>query len=305
MYSYSNKTSKIKFDGRNIMISIVVTLSNNSKIAKKSIQSILDNKIKEKIELILIIPTPEIEEIANEFKKRNNFITFLKNSRKGKSFDLNLVLKILKGRIWIFTGGEAYVGEDSLNKMITEFSNEITGCVIGRPVSINKKDNLFGFWSNLLFEAGAHSIRKELNKKGKFFEGTDYLFAFRNNITKNIPLDVAGDTIIPYLTIKKGYKIKYAEQVKVYVKNPENIREFVKQKIEAAKSHEYLESYAPFFPKVKSFRNEVREGTFSALRYPSNFKEFIWTIELFFVRLYIWAKVKLNKNFSFNKKKPS
>jgi len=274
------------------MISVVINLSNFPLMAEKSIQSVLNNKIKEKIELIVLIPNSKVEEVVNRFKKRKINLLSFNNSKKGKSFDLNLIFKILKGRIWIFTGGDSYLGTNSINQIISSFSNEFIGCVIGRPISINKKDNLFGFWSHLLFEAGAHNIRKQLSQKGKFFEGTDYLFAFRDNITKNIPLNVAGDTIIPYLTTKKGYQLKYAEKAGVYVKNPTNFHEFIQQKVEAAKSHEYLESYAPFFPKVKSFKNEVKKGVFESLKYPSNLKEFFWTILLFFTRLYIWIKVK-------------
>ncbi|MEK6913527.1 MAG: glycosyltransferase family 2 protein [Nanoarchaeota archaeon] len=276
------------------MISIVLTLSGNPLIAEKAIQSVLNNKIKERFELVVLNLNKRTEEIVNKFKKKNFKISSFNNSRKGKSFDLNTVFKILKGRIWIFTGGDAYVGEDSICKIINEFSDGAVGCAIGRPISINKKENMFGFWSHLLFEVGAHSIRKELNSKGKFLEGTDYLFAFKNNLTRNIPLNVAGDSIIPYLTIKKGYKVKYLEEAIVYVKNPATFGSFIKQKVDSAKSHEFLESYAPFFPKVKSFKNEVKRGTLEALRYSSNVKEFMWVILLFFIRLYIWAKVKLD-----------
>jgi cellulose synthase/poly-beta-1,6-N-acetylglucosamine synthase-like glycosyltransferase len=98
--------------------------------------------------------------------------------------------------------------------------------------------------------------------------------------------------MVPYLATKKGYKVKYAEDAFVYVKNPTNIRDFVKQKVRTAKSHEALGDYAPFFPKVKSLKNEIKKGTFSALAYPKNLKEFWWTGILFAVRLYIWLIVK-------------
>ncbi len=274
------------------MISIVITSSNEPENVKKAIQSVLNNKIKEKYELLVVVPDEATEKIVKEFRKTHKQIFHFKDSEKGKSFALNLIFKILKGDIWIFTEGDVYVGDNSINEILSPFKDETVGCVTGRPVSINPKDDMLGFWSHLLYEAGAHTIRKELNAKGSFLECSGYLFAFRNNITKNIPLNVAEDSMIPYLATKKGYKVKYAEDAFVYVQNPTNIRDFIKQKVRTAKSHEALGDYAPFFPKVKSLKNEIKKGTLSALSYPKSFKEGWWTGILFAVRSYIWFLVK-------------
>ena len=274
------------------MISIVITSFKEPEPVRRAIESILKNKIKEKYELIIAAPDKETANVVKSFSKKNKRIKYFKDPGKGKSYALNLIFKILKGRIWIFTDGDVYVNKDTINEIIDKFNDPLVACVTGRPVSINDKNTLLGFWSHLLYDAGAHKIRKELDEQGKFLECSGYLFAFRNNITKNIPLNVAEDTIIPYLTIKKGYKIRYADKALVYVKNPTTIKDFIKQRVRTAKAHETLEEYAPFFPKVKSFRNEVKKGTIWALSYPKNLKEYIWTITLFFTRLYIWGIVK-------------
>jgi cellulose synthase/poly-beta-1,6-N-acetylglucosamine synthase-like glycosyltransferase len=274
------------------MISIVITSSTGSKPTRKAIEAIFNNDIKEKYELIIITSDKATEKIVNEFKKTHKQIKCFKDSQKGKRFALNDVFKILQGRIWIFTEGDVYVGKGGINEFLRLFENPKIGCITGRPISTNSKKNMLGFWSHLLCDAGAHSIRKELNEKNCFLECTSYLFGFRNNITKNIPLDVAEDSIIPYLATKKGYNVKYSEKATVFVLNPTNLKDFINQKIKTAKAHEALEEYAPFFPKVKSFRNEIKKGTYRALAYPKNLKEFFWTIILFFIRFYIWMKVK-------------
>ena len=273
------------------MISVVLTPLGEPKLVEKTINSILNNKIKEEYELIIITSDKITENIAGKFIRKNNQIKLFKNPGKGKSYALNLIFKILKGRIWIFSEGEAYIADNAINEIIEIFNDETIGCISSRPVSLNSRNNLLGYWSHLLFDA-AHKIRKELDTKELFLECTDYLFAFRDNITKNIPLNVADDSIIPYLVTKKGYKVRYAEKAIVYARNPANIHDFIQQKVMAARAHESLEDYAPFFPKVKSFTNEVKKGTFLALAYPKNAKEYFWTFLLFFTRLYIWMKVK-------------
>jgi len=302
VYKFAIKNSKTEYNGGN-MISIVITSFNEPENVKKAIHAILNNNIKEKYELLVVAPDEATEKVVKEFKKKNKQIVYFKDPGKGKSFALNLVFKILKGNIWIFTDGDVYVGDNSINEIIRLFENEEVGCVSGRPVSINPKDNMLGFWSHLLFDAGAHNIRHELNNKNSFLECSGYLFAFRNDITKNIPLNVAEDSMIPYLATKKGYKVRYAENAFVYVKNPANIRDFVNQKVRTAKSHEALGDYAPFFPKVKSLKNEIKKGTLAALAYPKNIRETFWTGILFAVRLYTWFLVKweervLNRRYS-------
>lgn len=274
------------------MISVVITSFNEPELAKRAIESVLDNNIKDKYELIVVAPDKETEKIVKNLGKKNRQLRYFKDPGKGKSFALNLIFKELKGDIWIFTDGDVHIDKNAISEIIEKFRDKRVGAATGRPISTNPRGNMLGFWSHLLFDAGAHMIRKELDSKNKFIECSGYLFAFRNDITKNIPLNVAEDSMIPYLAMKKGYKVKYAENAKVYVKNPTSFREFVKQKIRTAKAHETLEDYAPFFPKVKSFKNEIKRGTFSALRYPKSFIEYIWTFELFFARLYIWLKVK-------------
>ena len=149
---------------------------------------------------------------------------------------------------------------------------------------------MLGYWSHLLYDAGAHRIRSELAKEDKFLEGSGYLFAFRN-IIKDFPIDVAEDTVIPYFFYQKGYKIGYAENAKVYVKNVNNWKDWIKQKVRTAKAHETLDKYAPDFPRVKSFKNEIIQGWHRALSYPQNAKELAWTFPLFAARLYVWANV--------------
>jgi|SRR3989344_3130860 len=273
------------------MISITITSFKEPLLVKRAILAILENNPKN-YELIVAAPDKETEEVTKNFKNKN--IKYFKDPGKGKSLALNQIFKILKGKIWIFTDGDVYLNKNAIEEILKPFEDKNVGCVTGRPVSLNKKDTMLGFWSHLLYDAGAHNIRKELNKENKFLECSGYLFAFKNNITKNIPLNVAEDTMIPYLTMKNGYKIKYAEKAIVYVKNPTTLKDFIKQRVRTAKAHETLVEYTPYFPKVKSFRNEIKKGSIWALKYPKTFKEYIWTFLLFLIRLYIWALVKID-----------
>ncbi len=262
------------------MISIIITSFNEPNL-ERAIKEILNQKINYKYEIIVVAPDENAEGLSKKYKTK-----YFKDSGNGKSFALNLLLKKIKSEILILTDGDVYLGNNSINEILNLFKDKKIGVVSGRPVPEESKENKWGYFAHLLFY-GAHKIRKKLFKENKFLECSGYLFAFRN-IIKKFPLDVAEDTIIPYLFFKKNYKIGYAEKALVYVKNPNNFKDWIKQKKRTAKAHQNLLKYYPNFPRVKSFSNETKFGLFWALSYPKTIKEMYWTIQLFFIRFYMW-----------------
>jgi len=279
------------------MLSIVITAFNEP-LLYRAIDAILFQKIDEEYELIVAAPDKETENLVKEYKKKYSNIRYFKDPGKGKVYALNLLFKELKGRIWILTDGDVFLDNGAINKILKVFEDKKIGCVTGRVICENPRYTLYGYWGKLLADCGAHRIRKKLSEEGKFLECTGYLFAFRNNnIIKNIPVDVAEDSIIPYYFWKNGYKIGYVENARVFVKNPTIIKDWLKQRKRTADAHTKLKYYAPDFPKIKSFKNEAFKGIFWIWSYPKTSKEFIWTIELVFVRLYMWLSLYYDIHF--------
>ena len=271
------------------MISIIITSYKEPRTVGKAVEAVLASKFKEKREVIVAAPDAETAKVIKTYKQ----VAYFKDPGKGKSYALNQLFKKAKGDILVLTDGDVFFDTNTIAKLIAQFKDKKVGCVTGRPVATNKKTTMLGYFSHLLVDAGAHAIRGKLDKEGKFIEGSAYVLAMRNEV-KHIPTDVAEDAIIPYLLWKKGYKVKYAPKAKVYVKFPETVKDFIKQKVRTAKAHSKLEQYAPDFPRVKGFWNEIKFGTVRALAYPRNIKEFFWTLFLFPLRLYIWIRVGID-----------
>ena len=271
-------------------LSIVITSFKEPNI-DEAIKAILTQNIPYEYELFVVAPDEATRKVTEKFKKSYKQVKFFKDPGKGKSYALKLVMKKLDGDITIITDGDVCLAENSIREIVKPFENNKIGVVTGRVVSINNKSNMLGYWSHVLCDAGAHSIRQELHEKAEFLECSAYLMAFRSNVIAEFPLDVAEDAYIPYMFYKKGYRIAYSPNAQVLVKWPTNFNDWVKQKIRTAKAHETLDKYAPDFPRVKSFKNEIIQGWHRALSYPQNAKEFAWTFPLFAARLYVWANV--------------
>ena len=273
------------------MISIIITAFKESKTIGKCIQAIISQNINQDYELIVSAPDKETLDISKEYQQKNKNIQLFKDPGKGKSFALNLLLPKLKGDIIILTDGDVYVSNNSINEIIKEFEKDKkVGCVCGRPVPQEDRKTKFGFWANFLFDS-AHRLRRKLKQENKFLECSGYLWAFKNNIIKEFPLDVAEDSVVPFLFNEKAYKISYAEEAKVYVKNTDNFKDWIEQKTRTVKAHEKIAKYVDTkkAPRTKTFFNELK-GIFYILTYPKSIKEFFWILQLVFARLYIWIK---------------
>ena len=271
------------------MIDVIITSFNEPKTIGNAIDSFLKQDLKEKYNIWVVAPDKETLEIAKSYSKNNENVKTFVDPGKGKSYALHEILPKLKGEIIVLSDGDVFVKKNSLKYLVKPFEDKKVGCVTGRPVSLDDKNNIFGYWSHLLCDAGAHKARLKRYKKRKFLECSGYFWAFRNNVIKKFPLNVAEDSIVPFIFAEKKYKIAYSPKSIVYVSFPKNLKDFIEQKKRTAKSHEKIPKYVNVknIPQTKTFKNELLEG-YNIFFYPKNLKEILYTITLIPIRLYIW-----------------
>jgi len=274
-------------------LAIIITSFKEPK-TERAIESILNQKISKPFRIIVSAPDKETQDIVKKFSKKDKRVELFKDPGKGKSLALNQLLPTLNEDIFILTDGDVFLSKNAIQEIENLFNNSTIGCLTGRPAPEENRETKYGYWANFLFEQ-AHLMRQESFIKNRFLECSGYLFAFRNKILKSFPLDTAEDTVIPYFFWEKGYKIGYLENAKVFVKNVDNWKDWIKQKVRTSLAHENLEDYVDvnITPRTKTFKNEAK-GFFNLFSYPKNLKEFFWSINLLFARLFMWFKVIFN-----------
>lgn len=285
------------------MIHIIITSYKEPKATVRAVQTFLDQKIKEDYKILVVDPFPETEEFLKKHIKQKN-VEFVLDPGEGKGYALNLLFQEYgstnQNDLFILTDGDVYVSQNAVAEILKKFKDEKVGCLTGKPVPTDKRNTKYGYWSHLLF-AGIDRARKRFAQKKQFFECSGYLFAIRKGVILEFPTNTSEDSIIPYLFWKKGFNIEYADKAEVYVKNPNNWKDWINQKVRNIKAHENLNALAPDMPRTKSFFNEIKHGWFFLFTFPKSFKEFFWTLQLFGARLYIYFKafkeLKSNKNY--------
>jgi len=170
----------------------------------------------------------------------------------------------------------------------------------GRPVAMNKKNSMFGYWGHLLSDAAHHRRIITMNKREgnyylsdqEFFPMSGYIMAVRN-FNFDIPPNVlSDDAYLSYSIRNIGKEIAYAPLAKCYVKYPTNLKDYYKQKVRSLGGFIQLEEFGVFQKdkQSRSFLIELKYASF-VLKYATNLKEFIWSLTLFPVRLITWIKI--------------
>ncbi|MDA2921845.1 glycosyltransferase [Patescibacteria group bacterium AH-259-L07] len=280
------------------MVSIVITSYQEPKTLPKAIEAVLACIDKwgvkhGEFEVMVIGPDKDTQHIAGIYPE----ITYIKDKGRGKPAALNIALKTVRGEIIILTDGDVVIGENSIEKIYLPFRNKNVGAVSGRPVTINSRKTLFGYWSHFLTHA-AHQMRLH----GKAFPCSGYLYAIRNAIN-HIPENLfSEDAYITKVIRKKGYDVVYAPHAKVYVKYPDNLSDWLKQKIRATGGYiqkiknqkgriKFGQQRLAKIKNTRSFGQEIFNGIWLFFSYPKNLKEFWWTVLLYMTRLYLWFMI--------------
>ena len=286
------------------MIDVLINSYNEPKSTLRSVTTFLEQYSGDDLRVTVIDPFPEVENFLRKNIKDKRFNFFL-DPGEGKSYSLNLIFQELgsnnKDDLFISTDGDVFVSDNAISEILKTFEDKTIGALTARPVSIDSRNTKYGYWSHLVVD-GIHQTRKKLSEEQKFFECSGYLFAIRKGVIFDFPLETSEDSIIPYLFWKNSYKIKYLSEVEVYVKNPDNWKDWLNQKIRNIKGHENLNKIAPDMPRTKSFLNEIKHGWHYLFTFPKNLKEFYWTIQLYFARIYLYQKafqdIKQNQKYS-------
>lgn len=290
------------------MISIIITSWKEPNTIAKCIRCIADRKysgLDRDFEILQLSPDRETlfagEKEAKRLKLTNSKYIQIQDPKKGKPYALKMAIQRAKGDILIFTDGDTYFGKGAVKSLLEPFKDEEIGGVSGRPVSNDKKNNIFGYWGHLLSDSAHHRRCKQMVKQKKeeyyksdktFFPMSGYIMATRKP-TFSIPNDVlSDDAYISYSIRNKGKHIAYAPNATCYVKYPKTLEDYYKQKVRSIGGFIQLKQYG-VFKKDKQSRSIFIELPYAlfVLSYAKNIQEFIWSLSLFPIRLLTWLKI--------------
>lgn len=272
--------------------SVIITAFKESKTIKKAITSIANQKMAD--EIIVIAPDDETLNQAEKLKSIFKELRILRDPGEGKPQALNIAVSKSKGDILILTDGDVFVSENSIKPLLDKFDNPKVGAVTGRPVSIDNKNYMFGYWGHLLSSI-AHQRRFQYIKNGKRIFCSGYLFAIKKSLFPKLKKEILSeDGFVSHIVYEKGFRIEYCPSSIVYVKYPRTFKDWINQKRRSVGGYNQIKALLGV--NIRSFGQES-SGALSLFRYVKSLKESYFLIMLFLARIYLWLLIYRDINF--------
>ena len=286
------------------LITLIVTAAKEPNTIDKCLIHLLDpelNGMKNlsnfQLEIITVIPDNETNEVASKtiekFKKSIIRHVKLIDPWKGKPTALNMAFKAAKGDYLVLTDGDVFFCKNALYNLLNKLvKGNKYGAVTGRPVSDDKRNNFWGYIGHLLASAADHKRKITMTDNNKFFVMSGYIMAMKNmHIT--VPKDcLSDDAFISYLLYNQKLNIGYEPTACVNVKYPKTYKDWMDQKTRSVGGYMQLWTYGVVRndTKARNFWKELAYFLFP-VRYSRNLKEFLWSLALYPLRLFLWIKI--------------
>jgi len=272
------------------MITCIITAFNESSTIEKAIYSMKLSCMKAQVDYEILVLAPDAETLAAARNCSVKNVKVIKDPGKGKPTALNIAFKEAKGDLYVLSDGDVFVNQYAIRELIHNISKKkYIGIVSGRPISMSPRDTKYGFWSHLLTDM-ADKTRKKANGN---FVCSGYLYALRPGIVDSIPTDcLSDDAYISYKVIENGYYLDYAPSAQVFVKYPDNFKDWMNQKKRSTGGYTQLKEEYNMEPikEMRSFKQEAK-GLLSVVSYGKSIKELWWIKLLIFARIWLWLNI--------------
>lgn len=274
-------------------LSVIITAFREPRTVGPAIESFLA-QVPEDAEILVVSPDPATISVVDEYAARDPTVRHVADPQRGKPTAVNAGLAAAEGEIVVLSDGDVLVAEDALAPLLEPFEEPEVGAVSGHPISVNRRDNVLGYWSHVLTD-GIHRMRLARDRKvrgGKpqFLLCSGYLFAFRAELIEKVPADaLAEDAVISHRIAQQGARIRYAPDARVYVRYPTTYSDWLNQKVRSAGG--YAQRYVRGSPyRMRSAWLEARSA-WRALVYAETFQELGWSVLLLLARVHLWLLV--------------
>lgn len=196
----------------------------NQKLCKVAIREII---------VVSSASTDRTDDLVRDYAMQHSEVTlYTQTRREGKSSAINLFMKHAREQILVVVSGDVIPAENTIELIVSSFSDAAVGATGGKPVPVNESVSLIGYSVNLLWRLH-HRMALISPKLGE-------MIAFRK-VMDSIPQESAVDEAsIEAIVKQNGLQLRYIPEAVIHNKGPENIADFIKQRRRIQNGHLWL-----------------------------------------------------------------
>lgn len=272
-------------------ISLLITAWNEPISVARNVQTVLNSRLN--LEIVVVAPDLETRNAAINIFQINGYTNFkiLTDPQTGKPNAINLALEEINSDWIICTDGDIVLYQDSIITLVEQIQNMKLnyGAVSARPISIDSKDNFWGYIGHLLADS-AHVKRSQ----GSNYFVSGYLCAYQKSKISTLPSStLVDDAQFSVQILLQNLDIKYVPDSKVGVKYPTNLKDWLIQKRRSAGGYREIKDQIKSLNlqyTQRSLKNEL-EFILYPIRYAKSFTELIYSLGLYPLRLLLWILI--------------
>jgi biofilm PGA synthesis N-glycosyltransferase PgaC len=200
---------------------------NEERNIARFLESLLTQTASSRISKIVVVAsgcTDRTCEIVDSFCREDPRMTLVEEgTRSGKVSAINRFLFQAREEILIVSSADLVLEPETIEHMLAPFDDPEVGMVGAHPIPVDDPGTFFGYAANLMW-ALHHQVALRDPKMGE-------LIAFRNVFRRLNPNNLIDELSVHQLIRSAGYKLVYSPEARIHNKGPDNLHDFVSQRV--------------------------------------------------------------------------
>jgi len=231
------------------MITVILPAYNEQLSISCAIHSIyaqLPTSLPTEVIVVASACTDETIDVVKGLQQHYSSLALLvEEERRGKASALRMAKDMAKGHLLILTDADIVWDPGTLIHLLEHFRDPAVGAVCARVAPRDSSDNVFALLARIRCDVW-HKLRMADSTKNCLTMPSGYLYAIRRFLFANLPTDiVADDAYMGVALVRTGYRLTYEPQAVVRPCFPDNLRDFLQQRIRNQLGRIQLRRIAP------------------------------------------------------------
>ena len=259
---------------------------NEERNIARLLDSVLQQSALDRIASIVVVAsgcTDDTCAIVEDYARAHPRISLIaETDRGGKIAAINKFLLAAKQELLMVSSADLIYDQHAVEHLLAPFDDPEVGMVGAHSIPLDSPDTFFGHTVNLMWSMH-HEISLRDPKMGE-------LIAFRNVFRRINPGIVSDELMVHEMVRAGGYRTVYAPDAIVYNKGPENIHDFVGQRMRCIIGNLQIMREHNIPVSTMSFMPVIRAGAPLALR---RWKRLHWTAAAALLELFCRVRSRM------------
>ena len=236
-------------------ISVGICAYNEQQNIGRLLRNLLtQQKLQKDSEIIVVCSgcTDSTAQIVTDFTKKDSRVKLIEEGeRLGKSSAINKILENYTGEFIFLIPSDVIPAKAAIALMTRKMEEDSRiGVMGGSPIPTNNADGYSGYLSHLMWRIHNKTLGYLDDLKLNNHASGEFM-VLRHGIVNKLPLDVVNDdAYIAVSASSKGCIVKYCDEAKVYIKAPENIADYIRQRRRVVYGHFRVKQITKKYPQT-------------------------------------------------------